>query len=163
MQFFEEDFIDIDQPCATEEFVILEKLEPSENKEVFNNILDSLTFNLCLLFLTMLCCLVAYIVVKIQNMQKFVRIMKRRPFGGGTSFKVLLKKFFVVKWSFAYTLSTIGIFLLFFDIQIFFIKLFVTNNIKTNKVLYDTSNIIKDAEDALSTSKVFPEVLLRFS
>lgn len=139
--------------------MILEKLQPSKNTEVFNNILDSLTFNLWLLLLAMLSGLVVYITVKVPKMQKLLKLMKtRQRLEGATRptvrFKVLLRKFFELKWSFAYSLSALGIFLLFFDLHFFFIKLFFTNNIKTNKVVYDTSNIIKNAEDALSTSKV---------
>lgn len=139
--------------------MILEKLQPSKNTEVFNNILDSLTFNLWLLLLAMLSGLVVYITVKVPKMQKLLKLMKtRQRLEGATRptvrFKVLLRKFFELKWSFSYSLSALGIFLLFFDLHFFFIKLFFTNNIKTNKVVYDTSNIIKNAEDALSTSKV---------
>ena len=70
--------------------------------------------------------------------------------------KTLPAKFFEVKWSLAYSLSVIGIFLLFYDIHLLFVRLLIINNIKTNKVIYDTSNIIKNADDAMATQKVIP-------
>lgn len=51
-------------------------------------------------------------------------------------------------------LSSFGLFLIFCQLFIWHCQLFVTNNIKTNKVVIDTSDIIKDKQDLFSSKRV---------
>ena len=51
-------------------------------------------------------------------------------------------------------LSAIGVFVLFIRLFLWVTQLFLTNNIKTNKVVVDTSQLIKNEQDIFSTRLV---------
>ena len=51
-------------------------------------------------------------------------------------------------------LSALGLFLLFVHLFLWIIQLFLTNNIKTNKVVVNTDDLIKDKNDVLNTRKL---------
>lgn len=55
---------------------------------------------------------------------------------------------------FASTLTSVGIFIMFFDLFLWLFMVFVLNTTKTNKVVIDTSEIIKDTDDAMNTERV---------
>lgn len=131
----------------TEEFLILEQIKPI-NKETFNNILKNLDFDEYFTKLFLLFFFLILIVINYLNMRP---LFKKRK---SISLKFFLKNFLNRKWNFVYSLSAIGIFFFFFDLHLFFVKLIVTNNIKTSKVILDTTNIIKDEQDVLNTKKV---------
>lgn len=149
-QFFEEDFIEIDQPCVTEEFLILQQLDPSRRKESYTNMLanlNSLFLMLVVLFFVVVCVGLHVLKANQSKGPPDPRLASRKL---STGWRTLLS----VKWSFVYTASAIGIFLLCYDLHLFLTRLFFSNNIQVEKTVCDTSNIILNAQDLLTTEKV---------
>ena len=139
----------LDVPATTEEYLILEELDPALNKDNINNILNSFDVNRCFLNLVVLSFFLIFVIVNVLKFKIYLNFKLKK-----SNLIRLPKDFAKAKCSFAYTLSALGIFLLFYDFHLFFVQLIMTNTVKTNKVVVDVSNIIKDEHDIFSTKKV---------
>lgn len=152
VQFIEEDFIEIDQPCTTEEFVILQELNPSKSRALISSILDSLTFDRYFLFCVVLFFLVICVALHFWKVNKLKagdppvertgrigeirgtrRTRRTRCTTKQTKRWIRLRTLSNIRLNFAYTLSAFGIFLLFYDFHLFFAKLLISNNIQAEK------------------------------
>lgn len=80
------------------------------------------------------------------------RILKRSK----SKFEKLCRIALRTKKSFSYTFSALSAFIVSYKVYIWLSTIIITNNIKTNKVVIDTSSIITSADDALhKTTKTF--------
>lgn len=111
----------------------------------FNIGLTLLAFYVCSFFIVLALCL-------------FINQLARRIQFGESEKAKILKRIGLAVSSFGSfsmkRLSAIAVFVLFVHFFIWFTQLFLTNNIKTNKVVIDTSNLIVDERDIFKTKKV---------
>lgn len=136
----------------TEEFIILQQLDPSRRKETFNSILNNLnSVFLFIVALSFMAICIALHSLKPTKSKAANRKDKMSPFKRAT---ILLRTLPGVRWSFTYTATAIGVFLLFFDLHLFLVKLLFSNVIQVEKTICDTSNILRNAHDLVATEKV---------
>lgn len=148
----------------TEEFLILQQLDPTKRKETYANVMANLYswFLMLVLLSFVLVCIGLHLLNQPKVPSDGRRTRRRLRAGWRTRFRWRIgfrwragwRTLLEVKWSFFYTASAVGTFLICYDLHLFLVRQFFSNCIQVEKTVCDTSNIIMDAHDLLTTDKV---------
>lgn len=122
----------------------MQKLEDVNRHEI-NKLLNSFILDKAIIFFIILSTITVFLFSKILN-QKRCSIRQ---------FKMKLKKnLTALKFNFKKTASATGILILFFNIHLWLIRLMIGNNLKTDQIIVDTSQLLKTEGDLLKSSKI---------
>lgn len=151
-------WLGMSHPVLTEQFKIFEILKPEQNHDF--NLMQNLNFG----FQTTSCFIMAscfsfvFIFILITIRKKIISagqvVEKSRLRRGAFNLVKAASNYMKFSERFASTLTSVGIFIMFFDLFLWLFMVFVLNTTKTNKVVIDTSEIIKDTDDAMTTERV---------
>lgn len=145
--YLNEPWLERTLPMKTENLVVMQRVyEKNMNLDYFD-LTANFQFGLPILasyFLSFLgIILTCLFIIKMKNK------LASNPITNREILTIFQKDFFTKK----YSLSAMGIFILFFHLFFWYTQLFMTNNIKTNKVVVDTSDLVKSKEDILNSKR----------
>ena len=146
-------WLKISKPILTESYVILQDINSREKHEEFN-LMQNLNFGfqVTVMFLSTYLFSVIFIFL-LKYMKKIIteNIISKPKW----SLKQIVSRCLNITDQ-VYNISpSMSVFILMLELYLWLFMLMVCNTTKTNKVVIDTSNIIRNVDDALKTPKTF--------
>lgn len=153
----EESWLKISLPTQNKGFSVIQQIGERNEKSKFDLISNlDLGAKVWFSFLTIvvISLMIKYCLYSMQQSIKKSKKIKKFKKKFWHKIKKFLVNFIKISFKQVSTLSVLGFFVVFFDLFLWLSELMITNNIKTNTVVLDLSNIIQDENDAFRTKKV---------
>lgn len=145
-------WLKITSPVLTEAFVIIQDIGFQRNEEF--NLVQNLNFGFQItawfLSLSFFSFIFIGFLVSIRKLTAKNMLLTK-----AFNLKKAITNYMSLSKRFSFTLSSMSIFLVMFNLYLWLFMVLITNATQTNKIVIDTSEIIQDADDALNTKRTF--------